>query len=82
MHNHRQPTDWERMIEAARRMPVLEHYRPGRPFDVSESDVCAWLCDQPAVRQFVFNYAKRHQALVYVDKKWVGADTYATAKAP
>ena len=77
MHNHRKPTDWDRMLDAARRCPMLDHYQRGRPFDIMASDVVAWLCEQPAIRQFIFNYVKHHEAIVYVDGKWVGAETYA-----
>ena len=36
-------------------MPVRDHYHPGRPFDIMESDVAAWLCELPEWRQFAFN---------------------------
>jgi hypothetical protein len=68
------------VLEAAKRMPILDHYRPGRSFDVMESDVCRYLIDQPEIRQFVFNYCKHHGALIYVDGKWVGAANYTKAK--
>jgi hypothetical protein len=44
-------------------MPLLAHYQRGRPFDIMESDVAAWLCSQAAIRQFVFNYLKAHGAI-------------------
>jgi hypothetical protein len=82
MHNHRRPTDWDRMLDAARQMPLLPHHVPGRPFDILESDVAAWLCEQPEVTQFIFNYVKHHEALIYVDGRWVGAANYVKASAP
>jgi hypothetical protein len=80
MNNHRRPTDWDQMLDAARRCSLLDHFRPGRGFNILESDVGAWLCEQPEVRQFIFNYVKRHEAIIYVDGRWVGAETYAKAK--
>jgi hypothetical protein len=77
MHNHnsgallRDPA-----LKAAARMPLLDHFHHGRTFDIMESDVCAWLIEQPEIRQSIFNYCKRHGALLYVDGKWVGAATY------
>jgi len=41
-----------------------------------ESDVAAWLCQQPELRQGIFNWCKRLQAIIYVDGRWIGAQTY------
>jgi hypothetical protein len=30
-----------------------------------ESDVIAWLCEHPEIRQEIFNYCKRHGAIIY-----------------
>jgi hypothetical protein len=46
-------------------MPLLDHFHPGRPFNILESDVIAWLCEQPEIRQEIFNYCKRHGAIIY-----------------
>ena len=67
-------------IEAARRMPTLDHYHKGRPFSIEERDVAQWLCDQPEIRQFVFNWCKRNAAIFYIDGKWIGAQTYSELK--
>ena len=73
------PTDWDRMLEAAKAMPLLDHYQRGRPFNISESNVARWLCERPEVMQFVFNYVRRHQSIVFVEGQWCGAETYASA---
>jgi hypothetical protein len=67
------------MLAAAKAMPLLGHYPRGRPFDIMESDVARWLCDQREIRQFIFNYVKRHGAICYEDGRWVGAQTYVDA---
>ena len=63
-------------FKAASRMPELAHFQHGRPFDIMESDVARWLCEQPEWRQEIFNFAKRIGAIVYVDGRWMGAETY------
>jgi hypothetical protein len=55
-----------------RPLPVLRHFQPGQSFDIMRSDVAAWLCDQPEIRQEVFNIFKRHGAIVYEDGRWRG----------
>jgi hypothetical protein len=70
-------TSRDRAIKAARKMPVLDHYQPGRPFNISESDVVAWLCAQPEIQQQIFNWLKYEGALLYLDGQWIGSDTYA-----
>jgi hypothetical protein len=76
MHNHngRPPSP---ALKAAAKMPLLDHYHRGEPFDISRSDVVRWLCDQPEIQQALFNYYKRNGLIVYVDGKWMGAETYA-----
>lgn len=57
-------------------MPPLRHTVPGFRFDIMQSEVAAWLCDQPAVRQWVFNIAKR-EGVIQLDLaagKWIGAN--------
>jgi hypothetical protein len=39
-------------------MPLLDH-------NIMESDLIAWLCGQPEIRQEIFNYCKRHGAIIY-----------------
>ena len=66
-------TDGESALKAAAQMPLLHHYVHGRRFDIMQSDVAAWLCDQPEIRQFVFNFCKRHGAVVWDNGNWRGA---------
>ena len=67
-------------LKCAARMPLLDHYRRGESFDITRSDVVRWLCDQPELQQELFNFCKRHDAIVYVNGRWVGADTYGELK--
>jgi hypothetical protein len=64
-------------FKAAAEMPALRHFHRGRPFDIMESEVAAWLCDQPELRQEIFNWCKRLGCILYIDGKWIGAKTYA-----
>jgi hypothetical protein len=74
--HEKQPTsDWQRVMQAARQMPVLDHYRHGRHFNILESDVANYLCQLPEFRQLAFNIARRNGAIVFrSDGRWVGAD--------
>jgi hypothetical protein len=56
-------------------MPVLDHFHKGRPFDIMESNVAAWLAQRPEIRQEMFNYCKRIGAIVYEGGKWRGVAT-------
>jgi hypothetical protein len=60
-------------------MPTLNHYRHGERFDILGSDVAAWLVDQAAVRQWIFNICKWHGAIVYDEGRWRGAATPSMA---
>ena len=73
MHNHHQRPP---AMEAARRMPPLPHFVPGRPFDIMESEAAAWLSQQPEIRQWLWNIAKKHGSII-LDLEhhcWHGAD--------
>jgi hypothetical protein len=61
-------------FKAAARMPLLDHFHRGRPFDIAESDVVAWLIAQPEIQQETFNWCKLNGAIVYDDGKWRGVD--------
>jgi hypothetical protein len=52
-------------VKAAARMPLLEHYRRGEPFNISKSEVVKWLCRQPEIQQQFFNYYKACGAIVF-----------------
>lgn len=62
-------------LRAAARMPRLDHYIRGRPFNIRESAVCDWLCSQDEIRQEIFNWTKRNGAIVFdvATGQWVGA---------
>ena len=62
-------------LEVARRVPVLDHFHKGHPFDLLESDVASWLVSQPEILQFVFNLCKNARVIVYDGGKWRGTDT-------
>ena len=50
---------------AASKMPPLCHWpNDGRGFDIMRSEVVEWLCQQPEIRQMVFNIMKR-SAITY-----------------
>jgi len=57
-------------------MPVLRHHVPGQRFDIMQSDVCAWLIDQPAIRQEIFNWVKRNGGILFDVEtgRWRGAN--------
>jgi hypothetical protein len=65
----------ETALAAARKMPLIDHFRRGEPFDIMRSKVCEWLCQQPEIRQDLFNHFRRSGAIVYVDGQWRGADS-------
>jgi hypothetical protein len=75
LRNDRSPSP---AFKAAARMPVLDHFHKGRPFRIEESDVADWLCQQPEIRQEIFNWMKRLGAIVYDNGKWRGAETPPT----
>ena len=45
-------------------MPPLRHFRRGEPFDIMRSEAVDWLVSQPEVRQQVWNWAKKNNAIV------------------
>ena len=63
-------------VLAARRLPPLAHYVPGEPFDIMHSKAAAWLCEQPEIRQAVWNQAKRDGSITLdIDTgTWRGVD--------
>jgi hypothetical protein len=75
-HHHSHAHTHSPAFKAAAKMPVLDHYHPGQPFDFMRSDVAEWLLAQPEIRQEMFNWMKRLKAILYVDGRWIGADTY------
>jgi hypothetical protein len=79
-HTHHR-TSRDRMLDAAREMPMLKHFHAGRTFRIEESDAARWLCAHPDVMQHIFNVAKLTGAIVWVDGKWMGSKAYAERSA-
>ena len=75
MNFHRLPPDVQRAMRKAAAMPPLAHFHRGRSFEIRESHVCDWLCNQDEIRQVVFNWAKRNQAIQFdlESRQWRGA---------
>ena len=63
-------------LRVAGQMPPLDHFHKGRPFNILESDVIAWLVKQPEVVQSLFNFVRASGAIVLdlETKQWRGAD--------
>jgi hypothetical protein len=81
---HTRKTSRDYALEVARRMPALRHFPPpGEPFDISKSQVINWLIAQAPVQQELFNFCKRHGAIVYdvETHRWRGADSPAMEEA-
>jgi hypothetical protein len=60
-------------LKAAAKMPPLNHW-PNQDFDIMQSEVAEWLCQQPEIRQEVFNWCKLRGAITYDlhEKRWRG----------
>jgi hypothetical protein len=60
-------------LQAARRMPPLNHW-PGQSFDIMRSEVAQWLCNQPELRQELFNWCKHRGVITYdlETRRWRG----------
>ena len=54
-------------MQAARRMPIKDHFHHGRPFRIEASDAARWLVSQPEILQDVFNRMKSAGMIVYAD---------------
>lgn len=66
-----------RAMSCAAHMPELAHSAgDGRPFDIMESEVAAWLCMQPEIRQYVFDAARETGYISYDPdtRKWCGVE--------
>jgi hypothetical protein len=67
-------------IRAAAKMPPLRHYPiEGGPFNISKSEVVAWLMKQPELQQELFNLAKRAGAIAFDPQSgcWCGVESKA-----
>jgi hypothetical protein len=58
----------------AAQMPPLRHKLPAQDFDIAKSEVVRWLCEQPEIRQHVFNWCNDKGAIVFKDGLWHGVD--------
>jgi hypothetical protein len=74
---YHRPQDEQTALRDAATMPSLTHYHPGRSFDIQESQVCDWLCSRAPIRQWLFNFCKRHGAIEFDLETycWRGAAT-------
>jgi hypothetical protein len=63
-------------LQAASNLPPLPHFRKGEPFDIMRSQAADWLCQQPEIRQWIWNWAKANNAIVLdLDThRWQGAN--------
>jgi hypothetical protein len=50
--------------QTAARMPILRH-NIGEPFDIRRSEVLNWLCEQPEIRQSLFDYFRTLGVIVF-----------------
>ena len=55
-------------------MPALYHVLPGHPFCLAKSEVVNWLCEQPEIRDALFNFYRSRGAIVFENACWRGAD--------
>ena len=64
-------------LKKATEMPLLPHHVRGQSFDIMQSQVCAWLCRQSEIRQWLFNLC-RHSGAIQIDVEtgcWRGVNT-------
>jgi hypothetical protein len=59
-------------LRAASKSPLLSHHVPGQRFDIMQSKMVDHLVRLPEVRQWVFNFCKRHGAIVWDEGRWRG----------
>ncbi len=53
-------------LEKAKQMPPLEHWpQSGYGFDIMQSGVVDWLCQQRECRQALFNFVKNSGVITY-----------------
>lgn len=63
-------------IKAVTQMPIRQHTTT-EPFDIMQSEVVAWLVQQPEVLNSMFNYYKDAGAIVFdsTSQSWKGVET-------
>lgn len=69
-------------LECVRKMPSLKHSHPGKPFDITKSEVAQWLISQPSVLNYLVDlvngHDKRKEQLIIHDPStgtWKGIDS-------
>jgi hypothetical protein len=70
--SHNRTSSVSRLLEAAKKMPLLAHYHQGRPFDIMRSEAVDWLINQPEIRQMCWNTCKPALVLDIKTGKWCG----------
>jgi hypothetical protein len=55
-------------------MPELFHQLPGDEFDIMKSEVVDWLCQQPEIREAIYNFYRSRGAIVFRAGRWRGAE--------
>jgi hypothetical protein len=68
------PDNASRALKRAAQMPKLFHTLPREGFDLAKSQVVNWLCEQPEIRQAVFEWCNHTGAIVFRDGRWHGAE--------
>jgi hypothetical protein len=60
----------------AREMPPLKHSVPGKEFNIMESEVAAWLIQQPEIRDYIWDRIRESKAIIFdsVSGTWCGVD--------
>ncbi|MCK9327621.1 MAG: hypothetical protein M0P69_19155 [Bacteroidales bacterium] len=72
--------DASKKLQCARQMPELKHRVGEGDFDITKSEVCNWLMQQPEILDYLFDRVRgngRREALIKYDpetKTWKGID--------
>jgi hypothetical protein len=68
-------------LECIRKMPALKHRYPGKPFDITKSEVVHWLINQPSVLNYLIDLVsgkdkRKEQLIIYNSDActWQGID--------
>lgn len=63
--------NYDKRFEIFREMPVLNH-SPGEEFDPDNSEVLAWIKEQPDLLLYLMETAKRRGLISFKNGKWSG----------
>lgn len=63
-------------LECAKKMPSLKHKILSGDFNINDSEVVKWLCEQPDIKQKIFNMAQNRGVIKYdpATQEWRGVD--------